>query len=108
MCILLKLHYAKFDVSSLICSKVIEEKPLGGRLDPLGKGKVKMPEPPSIPGRPIVGGPNCPTHKLSNLLDLILKPMAFKVKSYVKDSFHFLELLPKTIDFESKFVLPLM
>ena len=28
MCILLKLHYAKFDVSSLCCSKVIEEKPL--------------------------------------------------------------------------------
>ena len=65
---------------------------------------LKMPEPPSIPGRPIVGGPNCPTHKLRNLLDLILKPIAFKVKSYVKDSFYFLELLPKTIDFESKSV----
>ena len=33
MCILLKLHYAKFDVSRLFCSKVMEEKPLGGRLD---------------------------------------------------------------------------
>ena len=32
MCILLKLHYEKFDVSSLFCSNVIEEKPLGGRL----------------------------------------------------------------------------
>ena len=30
MCMLLKLHYAKFDVSSLFCSKVIEEKPLRG------------------------------------------------------------------------------
>ena len=27
-CILLKVHYANFDVSSLFCSKVIEEKPL--------------------------------------------------------------------------------
>ena len=35
MCILLKLHYAKFDVSRLFCSNVIEGKPLGGRLDPL-------------------------------------------------------------------------
>ena len=34
MCILSKLHYAKFDVSNLFCSNVIEEKPLGGRLDP--------------------------------------------------------------------------
>ena len=35
MCILLKLHYTKFDVSRLFCSKVIEEKPSGGGgLDP--------------------------------------------------------------------------
>ena len=34
MCILLEFHYAKFDVSRLFCSKVIEEKSLGGRLDP--------------------------------------------------------------------------
>ena len=40
MCILLKLHYAKFDVSGLFCSKVIKEKPLGGRADPPGKGRV--------------------------------------------------------------------
>ena len=46
MCILLKLHYAKFDVSRLFCSKVMEEKPLGGRSarppPPLGKGKAKF------------------------------------------------------------------
>ena len=41
MCILLKLHYAKFDVSKMICSKVIERKPLGGWLDP-GKRRVKI------------------------------------------------------------------
>ena len=29
MSILLKLDYAKFGVSNLFCSKVIEEKPLG-------------------------------------------------------------------------------
>ena len=39
MYILLKLHYAKFDVSSLFCSKVIEEKPWGST--PSGKGRVK-------------------------------------------------------------------
>ena len=42
MCILLKLHYAKFDVSRLLCSKVIEEKPLGWARPPLGKGRVKI------------------------------------------------------------------
>ena len=45
MCILLKLHYAKFGVSNLFFSKVIEEKPLGGRLytpTPYGTGRVKQ------------------------------------------------------------------
>ena len=42
MCILLKLRYAKFNVSGWFCSNVIEEKPLGGRLDPLGKERVKV------------------------------------------------------------------
>ena len=43
MCILLKLHYAKFDVSRLSCSKVIEENPLGGLARPPqpGKGSVE-------------------------------------------------------------------
>ena len=41
MCILFKLHYAKFGVSNLFLSKVIEEKPLGVRLDPLGKEGLK-------------------------------------------------------------------
>ena len=44
MCILLKLHYVKFDVSRLFCSKVIEEKPLGvgSNPPPLGKGRVNF------------------------------------------------------------------
>ena len=43
MFILLKLHYVKFDVSRLFCSKVIEEKPFWGSARPsLGKGRVKV------------------------------------------------------------------
>ena len=46
MCISLKLHYTKFDVSRLFCSIVIEEKPLEGSArpppPPLGKGRVKF------------------------------------------------------------------
>ena len=37
MCILLKLHSAKFDVSSLFCSKVIEENLWGNGSTPLVK-----------------------------------------------------------------------
>ena len=42
MCILSKLHHAKFDVSRLFCSKVIKEKPLSPPPPPPGKGKVKV------------------------------------------------------------------
>ena len=44
-CTLLKLHYPKFDVSRLIYSKGIKEKPLGVvglTPSPFGKGRVKM------------------------------------------------------------------
>ena len=40
MCILLKFDYTTFGVANLCFSKVIEEKPLGDRLDPLGTGRV--------------------------------------------------------------------
>ena len=39
MCILLKLHYAKFDVYNLFCSEVMEEKPWRGS-NPPGTGRV--------------------------------------------------------------------
>ena len=44
MCRLLKFTSAKFGVSNLCFSKVIEEKHLEGRFDPpaLGKGRVKV------------------------------------------------------------------
>ena len=65
---------------------------------------IKMADPPKIPGRPICAGPISPTHRLSNLLDIILKPLVYKVKCYVKDDFDFLRQLPKQIDFDSTFI----
>ena len=58
MRISLKLHYAKFDVSSLFCSKVIEDKSFGVCLTPLGKGRVN----PISPG----GGFRSPGETLIN------------------------------------------
>ena len=43
MCILLKLHYAKFDVSRLFLSKVIEEIRWGGG----GGGGAALPPAPA-------------------------------------------------------------
>ena len=45
--------------------------------------------------RPIVAGPSCVTSRLSNFLDILLKPDLNHVKCYVKGSVDFLNKLPK-------------
>ena len=54
--------------------------------------------------RPIVAGPSCPTHRLSNLIDMLLKPLLKHVRSYIRDSVDFLNHLPKNVDQGSYFV----
>ncbi|KAJ8301104.1 hypothetical protein KUTeg_020091 [Tegillarca granosa] len=49
--------------------------------------------PDDLQFRSIVGGPNAPTHRLSNLLDILLKPLCVKVKSNIRDDFDFLKQL---------------
>ena len=46
--------------------------------------------------RPIVGGPNCPTRLLSQLIDITLKPFLLHIKSYVKDNLDFLRICSPT------------
>ena len=40
--------------------------------------------------RPIVAGPSCLTHRLSNLLDIILRPFTNHVQSNLRDTTDFL------------------
>ena len=48
--------------------------------------------------RLIVGGPVAPTQRLSNLLDIILKPLCHNVKSFVRDDLDFLRHLPDHVE----------
>lgn len=54
--------------------------------------------------RPIVGGPNSATQRLSHFLDLILKPLCKSVNSYIKDDFDFLSRLPRQTQHNCKLV----
>ena len=54
--------------------------------------------------RPIIAGPACPTHRLSNLIDILLKPFIKHIGSYVRDDIDFLNHLPKHIGKCEKFV----
>ena len=57
---------------------------------------IHVPQPQDLEFRPIVAGPVCATHRLSNLLDIILKPMVYHIKSHIKDTTDFLKNLPRT------------
>ena len=48
--------------------------------------------------RPMVGGPKCPTRKLSELIDALLKPFLKHVKSCIRDSIDFLNKCDRNTD----------
>ena len=62
---------------------------------------IHMEEPADLKSRPIVASCNSPaTHRLSTLIEIILKPLVPHLTTFIKDDWHFLRLLPKTLSFE--------
>ena len=59
---------------------------------------IKVFQPSDLKFRPIVGGPNCPTQRLSHFLDIILKPICPEVQSFVRDDIDFLSHLPENTE----------
>ena len=57
---------------------------------------LELLEPEDLTFRPIVAGPACETHRLSNLIDILLKPFIEKV-SYVRDDIDFLKHIPESV-----------
>lgn len=61
-------------------------------------------KPNTLTFRPIIGGPNSATQRLSHLLDLILKPLCKEVPSFIRDDLDFLDSLPTSVDATSTLV----
>ena len=59
---------------------------------------VSIKEPQDLKIWPIVGGPKCPTIKVSELIDALLKPFLKHVKRYIRDSIDFLNKCDKNSD----------
>ena len=59
---------------------------------------VSINEPQDLKVRPIVGGPKCPTRKLSELIDAFLKPFLKHVNSYIRDSRDFINKCDRNTD----------
>ena len=52
--------------------------------------------------RPIIGGPKCPTKKLSQLIDTLLKPFWKHIKILISNSLNFLIKIPKDVNEDTK------
>ena len=61
------------------------------------KELITISEPKDLKLRPIVGGPKCPTRKLNNFSDLILKPLTKHVKSNITDNIEFLNTCKRNV-----------
>lgn len=59
---------------------------------------VQIPKPRDLKLRPIIGGPSSNTQRLSNLLDIILKPLCKMVPSFIRDDLDFLNYIPNTVN----------
>ena len=59
---------------------------------------IEIHRPKDLKFRPIVAGPSCPTHRLSNLIDILLQPFLKEIKSFVRDDIDFLCKIPTNID----------
>ena len=58
------------------------------------KNYVEFKAPESWSFRPTVAGPACETHRLRNLIDILLQPYTKHIKSYIKDTTDFLSKFP--------------
>ena len=61
-----------------------------------------LPQP--MPSRPIISNVNSPTSHLSYFIDKLLLPFVSVVDGYIKDTFDFLNKLPRSLPCESYFV----
>ena len=95
----------KYSTSNFyVLPKVHKSKEITGIVEENPVDYLKIKKIPEISSRPIVAGPDSPTHRLSTFLDIILQPLTDVVKSYVRDDIDFLDHLPTKVDFDTTFI----
>lgn len=65
---------------------------------------IEVTDPEDLHFRPIVAGPHCETSRLSQVLDILLKPFLNKVQSYLRDDIDFVTFVPSTVPEQTKLV----
>ena len=63
---------------------------------------IEIFEPNDLKLRRIVGGPKCPSRKLSQLIDILLKPFSKHIRSFIRDILDFFN--PRYVDEDTEIV----
>lgn len=84
--------------------KIHKSKSISEQCEKSQTAYIQLQSPTDLKVRPIVAGPTCETHRISNLLDILLKPFIANIRSYVRDTVDFLNTLPKQVSQDSVFV----
>ena len=65
---------------------------------------IEIFEPNGLKLRPIVGGPKCPTRKLSQSIDILIESFLQHIKSFIFDSLCFIIKCPSEVDEDTEIV----
>ncbi|XP_071177790.1 uncharacterized protein [Mytilus edulis] len=84
--------------------KIHKSKEIQSAINSQQNEYIKVQKPTDLKLRPIIAGPASPTHRLSNFLDIILKPLCKYVPSYIRDDIDFLSHLPKIAPVHARLV----
>lgn len=57
------------------------------------------------PGRPVVSGNGCPTEKISAFIDRHLGPLVPRIRSFIKDTSHVLQIVDSLSDIKEETIL---
>ena len=84
--------------------KIHKSKEITTAIETQNSEFIECLKPDDLKFRPIVGGPNSITQRLSEFVDIILKPLCSEVSSFIKDDLEFLDHLPQTVCQNSELV----
>ena len=79
--------------SFYLLPKVLKSEVVKEKMANAEKPIISLSPPMDLKFRHIIGGPNSVTSRLSQLLDLILRPLMNMIPGYLKDSYHVLRMI---------------
>ena len=78
--------------------KVHKSKRINEQIQKTKTEYISVAQPQDLSFRPIIAGPVCITSRLSDFLDILLKPYVVLIKSYIRDDIDFLDKIQRDIN----------